>query len=79
MLKTRLAEKDAQLMGGFGALSNIQFGGTGGGLPDPETIAATLPEQARLQSQKLLLLTASQDRSNCVCTARIACTLHPVG
>lgn len=45
MLKTRLAEKDAQLMGGFGALSSLQFGACGGGLPDPEVIAATLPEQ----------------------------------
>lgn len=45
MLKTRLAEKDAQLMGGFGALSNMHFGLPGGGLPDPEAIAATLPEQ----------------------------------
>ena len=50
MLKTRLAEKDAQLMGGFGALSNIPFRGTGGGLPDLEAIAATLPEQARPKS-----------------------------
>ena len=50
MLKTRLAEKDAQLMGGFGALSNMRLGGTRGwlrGLPDPETIAASLPDQAR--------------------------------
>lgn len=49
MLKTRLAEKDAQLMGGFGALSNMQLGGAHwlGGLPDPESIAATLPDQAR--------------------------------
>ena len=50
MLKTRLAEKDAQLMGGFGALSNMQLGGTRGwlgGLPDPESIAAALPDQTR--------------------------------
>lgn len=50
MLKTRLAEKDAQLMGGFGALSNMRLGGTRGwfgGLPDPETIAASLADQAR--------------------------------
>ncbi len=48
MLKTRLAEKDAQLMGGFGALSNMQLGGPQGwlgGLPDPDLIAASLPEQ----------------------------------
>ena len=31
-------------MGGFGALSNMQVGGPGG-LPDPEVIAATLPDQ----------------------------------
>lgn len=50
MLKTRLAEKDAQLMGGFGAISNMQLGasqGWLGGLPDPESIAAALPNQAR--------------------------------
>lgn len=50
MLKTRLAEKDAQLMGGFGALSNMQLGGAQGwlgGLPDPDSIAAALPNQAR--------------------------------
>lgn len=50
MLKTRLAEKDAQLMGGFGAISNMQLGGSQGwlgGLPDPESIAAALPNQAR--------------------------------
>ena len=50
MLKTRLAEKDAQLMGGFGALSNMQLGGAQGwlgGLPDPEFIAATLADQTR--------------------------------
>lgn len=50
MLKARLAEKDAQLMGGFGALSNMQQGGAEGwlgGLPDPESIAAVLPHQAR--------------------------------
>ena len=50
MLKTRLAEKDAQLMGGFGALSNMQLGGTRGwlgSLPDPESIAAALPDQTR--------------------------------
>ena len=50
MLKTRLAEKDAQLMGGFGALSNMQLRGSQGwlgGLPDPESIAAALPEQTR--------------------------------
>lgn len=50
MLKTRLAEKDAQLMGGFGAISNMQLGashGWLGGLPDPESIAAALPHQAR--------------------------------
>lgn len=50
MLKTRLAEKDAQLMGGFGALSNMQLGraqGWLGGLPDPESIAAILPDQTR--------------------------------
>ena len=50
MLKTRLAEKDAQLMGGFGALANMQLGssqGWLGGLPDPESIAASLPDQAR--------------------------------
>lgn len=48
MLKTRLAEKDAQLMGGFGALSNMQLGGSQGwlgGLPDPDSIAASLPHQ----------------------------------
>ncbi|DBA84734.1 TPA: hypothetical protein ACH3X1_005983 [Trebouxia sp. C0004] len=48
MLKTRLAEKDAQLMGGFGALSNMQLGGSQGwlgGLPDPDSIAASLPDQ----------------------------------
>ena len=48
MLKTRLAEKDAQLMGGFGALSNMQLGGSQGwlgGLPDPDFIAASLPAQ----------------------------------
>ena len=46
MLKTRLAEKDAQLMGGFGALSNLQLGsswGALGGLPDPEALSASLP------------------------------------
>lgn len=50
MLKTRLAEKDAQLMGGFGALSNMQLRGSRGwlgGLPDPESIAAALPDQTR--------------------------------
>ena len=50
MLKTRLAEKDAQLMGGFGALANMQLGssqGWLGALPDPESIAASLPDQAR--------------------------------
>ena len=50
MLKTRLAEKDAQLMGGFGALSNLQLGGSRGwlgDLPDPEQILASLPDQAR--------------------------------
>ena len=50
MLKTRLAEKDAQLMGGFGALSNMQLGGTRGwlgALPDPESIAAAMPDQTR--------------------------------
>ncbi len=48
MLKTRLAEKDAQLMGGFGALSNMQLWGSQGwlgGLPDPDSIAASLPDQ----------------------------------
>lgn len=45
MLKTRLAEKDAQLMGGFGALSNMQLGGIDS-LPSPDAIAATLPDQA---------------------------------
>ena len=50
MLKTRLAEKDAQLMGGFGALSNMQLGpaqGWLGPLPDADSIAASLPDQAR--------------------------------
>ncbi|KAL0028719.1 hypothetical protein WJX79_002030 [Trebouxia sp. C0005] len=48
MLKTRLAEKDAQLMGGFGALSNMQLGGSQGWLGvlhDPDSIAASLPDQ----------------------------------
>lgn len=54
MLKTRLAEKDAQLMGGFGALSNMQLGdskGWLGGLPDPDLLAASLPTQTHPHTQ----------------------------
>ena len=73
VLKTRLAEKDAQLMGGFGALSNMQFGRAGGGLPDPEAIAATLPEQVSLH---MISIIGGQSRQLQLCTDSMhTCTL----